>query len=154
MLYVIRHGTAEPSSAQGDFARRLTEQGLQDLKASTFGLARLGIRFDHLLHSPLVRAAQTALTLEALSNHPPQETSGLAQPPDEAFLSEVRGFEGDVALVGHLPWVAEMVAWLTLGRPADSPALIFSPGTVAALEGEIEPGRMRLSGLWQPGDLA
>ncbi len=160
-LYIIRHGSAEPSSPSGDFGRHLTEEGRRILMSTTFGLARIGVRFDHLFHSPMVRAAETAMTLDALVNEPPVELAALAQPPDESLLAELRRFvEGRapradvaVALVGHLPWVAELAAWLTVGRPLEAGAYIFSPGTVAALDGNLEPAGMRLSGLWQPGDL-
>lgn len=153
MLYVIRHGAAEPSSPNGDFGRHLTEEGRRMLMATTFGLARMGVRFDHLLHSPMVRAAETATTLDALVNETPVELAGLAAPPDEALLAEVRKLEGIVAVVGHLPWVGELASWLTTGRPLESGTFIFSPGAIAALDGELEPGGMRISGFWQPGDL-
>ena len=151
-LYVIRHGAAEPSSPSGDFGRKLSEEGRRILLSTAFGLARMGVRFDHILHSPLVRASETADLMGDLSRTTPAVEQGLAQPPDEALLAEIRRLDGDVAVVGHLPWVAEMVVWLTTGSASAADGIRFSPGTVAALDGEPVPGGMCLAGLWQPGD--
>ncbi|MFW6369223.1 MAG: SixA phosphatase family protein, partial [Myxococcota bacterium] len=122
------------------------------LTAAAFGLVRMGVRFDHLLHSPLLRAVETAQLLGDLSMSEPEAKEALAEPPDEALLHEIGRLEGVVAVVGHLPWVAEMVSWLTFGRVLEADRLHFSPGTIAALEGSPVPGGMRLAGLWQPGD--
>jgi phosphohistidine phosphatase len=153
-LYVIRHASAEPSSPDGDRGRRLTPGGRAALESAALGLERMGIRFDHLLHSPLVRATETAGLLAGLSETEPAPADALADPPDEALLADIRRLGGRVAVVGHQPWVSELVAWLAFGRPLDGASLVFDTGTVAVLDGAAEPGAMRLLGLFQPGDLS
>ena len=61
-LYLIRHGVAEErGDAWPDDAKRpLTEDGIARMRKSARGLARLGVTFDVVLTSPLVRARQTA----------------------------------------------------------------------------------------------
>ena len=61
-LYLIRHGVAEErGDAWPDDAKRpLTEDGMSRLRKAARGLARLGVAFDVVLTSPLVRARQTA----------------------------------------------------------------------------------------------
>src|SRR4029079_18690215 len=61
-LYLIRHGLAEErGEAWPDDAKRpLTQEGMARLRKSARGLARLGVAFDTILTSPLVRTRQTA----------------------------------------------------------------------------------------------
>lgn len=151
-LYVIRHAAAEPTSPDGDRGRPLSARGRAAFSQVVAGLRQMAVRFDHLLHSPLVRATETAALLAELAESEPVPTDGLADPPDEALLYEVRRHGGRVALVGHQPWVSELVSWLVFGRPAEGSALTFDTGTVSVLDGPAEPGSMRLLGLYQPAD--
>ena len=64
-VYFLRHGLAgDPSQWDGDDAERpLTQAGAAQTTREAHGLARLGIRPDLILTSPLTRACQTADTL-------------------------------------------------------------------------------------------
>ena len=61
-LYVLRHGIAADvgPAGMGDAGRPLTQEGIEKMEAEARGLARLGVRVEVLLSSPLVRARQTA----------------------------------------------------------------------------------------------
>ena len=59
-LWLLRHAEAEPHGSREDSARRLTERGEQQARAAGVAIARMGARFDAVLYSPKVRAAQTA----------------------------------------------------------------------------------------------
>src|SRR6185503_19114772 len=61
-LYLIRHGMAEErGDAWPDDAKRpLSEEGMERLRKSARGLARLDVWIDVVFTSPLVRARQTA----------------------------------------------------------------------------------------------
>jgi len=62
MLYVLRHGVAEEVGPEGtDGSRRLTPGGRRKLRAAAAGMRALGVTFDAILTSPLVRAAETAV---------------------------------------------------------------------------------------------
>src|ERR1700739_372091 len=59
-LWLLRHAEAEPHGSREDSARRLTERGEQQARAAGTAIVRIGGRFDAVLYSPKVRAAQTA----------------------------------------------------------------------------------------------
>lgn len=120
-LYFIRHGLAgESGSYPNDDERPLTEEGHKKTRRVAEQLQELGLKFDLILTSPLVRARQTAEILHhaGLSKHL-EESSDLA--PVGALASWLTWFDtwrqgsGDrLALVGHEPnlssW-AEALVW-------------------------------------------
>ena len=56
-----------------------------------------------------------------------------------------------VAVVGHEPWLSELIAWLVVGEPADGDARFrMKKGGVAQLRGTPRPGRMQLRALLPP----
>ena len=60
-LYLIRHGIAEERGTYEDDAQRpLTDEGCKKTKQVAKRLYDLGLRFDLLQTSPLVRAQQTS----------------------------------------------------------------------------------------------
>jgi phosphohistidine phosphatase len=74
------------------------------------------------------------------------ESSRLAQAPARALLEELRGAR--IALVGHEPWLSELLAWLTVGAAELGPRFVLKKGGVAWLEGTLAPGGMRLRSMW------
>jgi phosphohistidine phosphatase SixA len=58
-LYLLRHATAEDAAAS-DAARELTRDGREEARIAGQALVALGVKPDHILTSPLVRARQTA----------------------------------------------------------------------------------------------
>ena len=66
-LFLIRHGIAgEPDSYANDAERQLTAKGHQKTKAVAKRLYEIGVRFDLILTSPLVRSRQTADILHSV----------------------------------------------------------------------------------------
>ena len=55
-----------------------------------------------------------------------------------------------VALVGHQPWLGELVYWLLMGDQANGSGFAFKRGGVAWLEGRPTPGRMMLRAFLPP----
>ncbi|MGG6297554.1 phosphohistidine phosphatase SixA [Leptolyngbya sp. AN02str] len=121
-LYIIRHGLAgEHGSYANDNERPLTEEGVRKTQQVAQRLLELGLKFDVLLTSPLVRARQTAEILQqaGLSKHL-DESATLAP---GGSLQEWLGWldtwrnsaKGDrIAIVGHEPGLsewAEQLAW-------------------------------------------
>lgn len=134
-VYLVRHGHAV--GEQEDPARPLSRQGDMEIRALAELLARsFKLMPGHILHSPRLRAAQTASIIgQALLPAPnPEETDGLGpmdDPTDWAERLEV--MDRDVMLVGHLPHMSRLASLLLLwdsGREV----LDFTPGTVACLE--------------------
>ena len=56
MIYLLRHGDAEPDLGDGDAARRLTPKGEEQARLAGLAIARLGYGIDACLTSPRVRA--------------------------------------------------------------------------------------------------
>jgi len=61
-LYLIRHGLAGERGPEwpDDSKRPLTDEGLSRLRKEARGLRELGVGFDVIVTSPLVRTRQTA----------------------------------------------------------------------------------------------
>jgi phosphohistidine phosphatase len=82
-LYLIRHGVAEEQgdSWPDDTKRPLSEDGMNRLRKSARGLAALGVSFDVVLTSPLVRTKQTAdIVAGAFDPRPPIVTADSLAP--------------------------------------------------------------------------
>jgi phosphohistidine phosphatase len=150
-LLVVRHGIAEDSAASGrDADRALTDEGRRRVDAVARALVELGLRMDRVLHSPALRAAQTAERLAPLldgqdARHAIAACGALAAPPGEALLAALQGER--LTVVGHEPWLSQLVAWLAVGEPRAARAFDVRKASVAWLEGEPRPGRMTLRAL-------
>ena len=117
VLYIFRHGIAGPAPpGQGDAARTLTSEGIDQLKRQARTLERAGFRMDRLLTSPLVRARQTADLLAPAFGVSP-ETDTLLQPGctfDDATELLARYPQAvRVMLVGHQPDLGRLARVLT-----------------------------------------
>jgi phosphohistidine phosphatase len=118
------------------------------------GLGLLGVGFDLVLHSPWVRAAETAALLAPLAEGPAQATIELAREPSADLIAMLDALTPErVALVGHEPWLSDLIAWLVMGDSGLGFAFPLKKGGVAHLEGRPVPGAMRLGDLWRPRTL-
>lgn len=148
-LFVVRHAiAAERTSEASDAARPLTAKGLRRWREAVKGAKRLGLRFDRLLHSPWLRAVETAQELSVLVEGRTCVTELLAQAPSEALLSLLK--DDRIALVGHQPWLGELVGLLVFGRPEAGSKLELKRGSILCLEGTCKPGGMTLTASLPP----
>ncbi len=122
-IYLVRHGIAsDQENYTNDEERPLTNKGLQKTSQVAKRLYQLGLRFDLILTSPLVRARQTAELLQSAGlSSQIEESSYLAPASDihaglswlEKWRSQASDSKG-LALVGHQPdlgsW-AEILVW-------------------------------------------
>ncbi len=119
-LYLIRHGLAgQHGDYEDDRQRPLTEEGDRKTHQVAKRMGELGLTFDLILTSPLVRARQTAEILQkaGLSKHL-QEAAYLAPGGNiqtwSNWLDDWKQAEKSLALVGHEPdlstW-AETLIW-------------------------------------------
>lgn len=119
-IYLIRHGDA---LAEGE--RPLSERGIAHTKASARGLKKLGAKPALILHSPLLRAKETAKILASEFSLPAEKTipSDVLAPSarPELILRELRRLatadEDEIILVGHLPDLGELLTYLVWGEP-------------------------------------
>ena len=120
-LYLIRHGIAgEVGTYLNDAERPLTDRGREKTIAVAKRLAEIGLAFDVILTSPLVRARQTAeiLVKAKLSDqyleHESLTPEGDIQSWLEWFHHQPPTDTSCYALVGHQPnlaaW-AEVLLW-------------------------------------------
>jgi phosphohistidine phosphatase len=144
-LFVIRHAVAEaPGPDTDDAARGLTDAGKAKLRQAVRGLRALDIRFERILTSPWKRAVQTARQLESIAAAPSVATDLLTQPPRAELLALIAERSETTAVVGHEPWLGELVAWLAFGDTRHGEALIIKKCGVLWLEGTAVPGGMQI----------
>lgn len=150
-LYVIRHAIAEDAlPGQDDASRDLTEAGDRKFRAEVKGLRGLGWSFDRVLTSPWLRAKRTAKLLEPVAERAPIETELLCDSPSRELLALIaEQGAASTAIVGHEPWLSELIQWLVLADPHRD-ALVLKKGGIAWLEGEPVPGAMKLRALIPP----
>src|SRR5262245_57759033 len=148
-LFLIRHAAAvKRSPGREDAGRPLTGRGAERWRKSVLGLAALGVRVDRLLHSPWLRAVETAELAAPLLDGKSVVTEELASPPTAALLEQLKGKR--VALVGHEPWLSQLLAWLLLDDREASSRFVLKKGSIAWLSGEPRPGKMELQALFPP----
>ena len=133
-LYLVQHGAAV--AKENDPERPLTPEGRADVLRLAAFLKGAGVRAERVIHSGKLRAEQTAECLaDAIAAGIELETSGLINPNDDprAFDWQSDSWDRDTLIVGHLPFLAKLVAHLVVGDEARL-LVAFQPGTVVCLE--------------------
>ncbi len=153
-LLVIRHAIAAERTANvTDSERPLTRRGRRRFRQVVRGLGALGLGVELVLSSPWRRASETAALLGPLcvDDLGPVVTPHLAGPPRAALLSAIAGTGvARLAVVGHEPWLGELVAMLTSGETRHGEAVPFKKGGVAVLAGTATVAGMVLHALLPP----
>jgi len=123
-LYVLRHAIAVLREAEGggpDDERPLTDQGTAKLRRVVRGMKALGFSFDRILTSPYLRALQTAEIVAAEMGAPKkiEHTLHLAPAGDPRALMDLlrsrRGEKRNVLVVGHEPYLSDLISVLVSG---------------------------------------
>lgn len=142
-LFLLRHGPAVESGTPGlaDDDRPLTPRGRRKVRRVAYGLDRLKLKLDRIVTSPLPRARETAeIVADQLGAVEILETSmdlraGVSAESVGDWL-RTRG-EARLMLVGHDPWISDLVSLLTVGR-SDAGVCAMAKAGVAALTGGID----------------
>ena len=143
-LYLIRHGIAEERGEEwpDDEKRPLTDGGMERMRKAMRGVARLGLVFDVVLSSPLVRARQTAEIVAGGVAPRPSLANIESLAPGASFAALIADLEKHarktrIALVGHEPGIGEFAARLIGSRHP----IEFKKGAVCRIDvEEIPPG--------------
>ncbi|MBV5257902.1 phosphohistidine phosphatase SixA [Synechococcus moorigangaii CMS01] len=129
-LYFFRHGIAvERSGKIADAERPLTAKGEARTRLVAKRLGQLGLYFEGILTSPLVRARQTAMILaEAQLGPQPQVFQGLAPGGSlGAFLAWLEQWDAapdaKLIIVGHQPELGEWAEAIAFGQTGQHLAL-------------------------------
>ncbi len=121
-LYLVRHGIAvERKPEIEDEERELTTEGREKTRKVAKRLYSLGLRFELILTSPLVRSRQTAEILQSCGLSSQIEKSSCLAPSGnlQTWLSwlyrqQMLSTDTQLAMVGHQPdlgqW-AEILLW-------------------------------------------
>lgn len=134
-IYCVRHGEAEEADVHPE--RPLTEQGCVDVEKLARFMGEAGLHVDHMLHSPKLRAVQTAeIFARYLNADQVNECATLLDEYSEVgpILDMVPMWHGDTMLVGHLPFMYKLISGLVLQDPNNYPIVNYSPGTVICLD--------------------
>lgn len=157
-ICLVRHAVAVERGSTGfedDALRPLTAQGRARMVEAAAGLKRL-LTPQVILTSPLVRAAETAEILrKAYGLGKPRVCDALATGDHDGVLTAIEEADaGAIALVGHEPWMSELLAYLLTGDRAGM-AAVFKKGAAALVGSAAEPapGHCWLEWLIQPGAL-
>ena len=141
-LYLIRHGMAADRGDEypDDSKRPLTSHGISALKKEVKALAHLGVDFDLILSSPLVRTKQTAEVFSQFLPSQPSITLSDALAPagaPAAVFQELAKHmrKARIAIVGHEPNMGELAARLIGARTP----LGFKKGAICRIDFEVFP---------------
>lgn len=122
-LYIIRHGLAgERGTYTNDEQRPLTEEGHHRTRHVANRLHQLGIQFDLIQTSPLVRARQTAEILQSAGLSQQLQESAALKPGGEinTWLEWLQSWSNQadrtLAIVGHEPDLGEWAEQLIWGE--------------------------------------
>jgi phosphohistidine phosphatase len=133
-LWLARHGEAvDPDRAASDFDRALTERGRRQLSECMRWLLQRESPPELILHSPLVRARQTAETIanEVGMGHIPIRVENRLAPGIDTeellrYLSHTTCER--IVCVGHQPDMSRCLSEMVGGGH-----LHYSPGTIAGV---------------------
>ncbi len=141
-LYLMRHGQSPSTMEAGvakDALRPLSEQGRADARWMAAELKQRGCAPSLILHSPLLRAVQTAAELATLLKPSAGQEVFSAldntRPAEEVAreIAERAKSVDEVLAVGHQPQIGEIITLL------GEAAFEMRPATIVALEFSPEP---------------
>jgi len=131
-LFILRHGLAVDPGTPGypdDSQRPLTPKGVRRLQQITEVMRRMELAFDVIFSSPYLRAAQTAdIVADAFDLQKKLVLTNELAPggSPKALIEQVNKLKpappNGVMLVGHEPYLSQLIALLVTG------------GTTAAIE--------------------
>ena len=115
-LFILRHGEAGKYSAgsRNDFRRTLTITGKQEIEEIAKAFIKLGLEFDFVFTSPLIRCKQTAeIILKYVKSKNNIEEFNELKPEGNKLelysrLSKLKQ-DSSILLVGHEPYLSELI---------------------------------------------
>ena len=113
-LYLIRHGDTVAPTVNPE--RPLTEIGHDQAKDLGQFLRGKNIQPNHLFHSGILRANQTAEHIHEAFDHDHEYKmveNLTPTSPIQHWADEILGYEQDVVLVGHMPFMGLMLEELS-----------------------------------------
>ena len=136
-LYLIQHGKSLPKDQDPD--QGLSQEGRAETERMANAAQKYGIAVSQIRHSVKTRARQTA-EIFANALNPKQgieEVTGIKPMDDVAVYAANIDPADDTMLVGHLPFMERMTAFLVTGS-SEKPIFKFQNSGIVCLDKDPE----------------
>lgn len=133
-LYLVRHG--ENETVGSDDERTLSTKGKEDIEHLSNFISQLKLQVSYVFQSPKLRVQQTAKILcSQMTIINEIETKVELEPlaPITDVIDELSVLNGDVMLVGHMPFMGKLVSQLVTGNENKN-VVAFKAGSMLCLE--------------------
>lgn len=130
-IYLVQHGNPVPKEKDPD--RPLSDKGKKDVEKVADFLKKTGIEVNEIFHSGKTRARQTAEIMTSRLNpgKEPQKKEGISPLDDVQIIAEeIKKRQKNLMIVGHLPHLAKLTAFLTTKSDSNSVAGFQQGGIV------------------------
>jgi phosphohistidine phosphatase len=138
-LYLVQHGKSLPKNVDPD--QGLSEEGVAETKRIADVAGSYGVKVSQIKHSGKTRAHKTAEIFASALNPAGgiEQVSGL-KPLDDVseFAGSIKS-DADTMLVGHLPFMERMAAYLITGS-IDKPVFKFQNSGIVCLDKDADTG--------------
>ena len=138
-LYLVQHGQSLPKDVDPD--QGLSEKGVAETERIAEVAKNYHINVGKILHSVKTRARKTADILASALNptESVKEVEGLKPMDDVAAFAVSLNPDTNTLLVGHLPFMERMTAYLVTGS-IDKPVFKFQNSGIVCLDKDPETG--------------
>ena len=132
-LYLIQHGKSLPKDK--DPRKGLSQEGISETERMAQLAQNYGVRVSNITHSGKTRARQTAEIFKAALQPSGgiQEQSGLNPLDDVTVFAKTIDDTKDIMLVGHLPFMERLAAYLITGS-VEKPVFKFQNSGIVCLD--------------------
>ena len=136
-LYLVQHGQSLPKDVDPD--QGLSEKGVAETERIAEVAKNYHINVGKILHSVKTRARKTADILASALNptESVKEVEGLKPMDDVAAFAASLNPDTNTMLVGHLPFMERMTAYLVTGS-IDKPVFKFQNSGIVCLDQDPE----------------
>ena len=132
-LYLVQHGKSLPKDMDPD--QGLSDEGAGDVQRIADTAHRYEVQVKQIWHSTQTRARQTAAIFQANLHpaEPMKEMMGLKPLDDVKKIADMIRGEQNLMLVGHLPFMERLTAYLITGS-MDKVVVKFQNGGIVCLD--------------------
>ena len=132
-LFLVQHGKSLPKDK--DPKKGLSQEGIDETERIAQVAKGYAVPVSKIIHSGKTRARQTAEIFEGALIPPGgiHERSGLNPLDDVTAFADTIDFTDDVMLVGHLPFMERLTAYLITGS-LEKPVFKFQNSGIVCLD--------------------